>query len=88
MAGFDESLSGLARVRPEAMSGRLVGDTIFGQFELFMCRLDCHYSKTTFTEDCSPFTNAEQEAPGLKARGSLLKNLSAFSNRSELPQIR
>jgi hypothetical protein len=29
-------------VRPEAMSGRLVGDTTFGQLELVMSWLDCH----------------------------------------------
>ena len=58
MAGFAESLSGVARVRPEAMSGRLVGDTIFGQLELVVSRLDCHQSKTTLSKVCSPFTKA------------------------------
>ena len=76
MAGLDESLSGLARVRPEAMSGRLVGDTIFGQLELVMSRLDCHQSKTTLPKVCSPFTKAaEQGAPGLEVPGLLTNSL-------------
>ena len=85
MTGFDESLSGLARVRPEAMSGRPVRDTIFGQLELVMSRLDFHHSKASLTKDCSPFTKAtEARVPGLFFRNSP----SAFSNRSERPQVR
>jgi hypothetical protein len=79
MTGFDESLSGLARVRPEATSGRLVGNTIFGQLELVMSRLDFHHSKTSLTKDCSPFAKAaEQGTPGREVPGFSFMNSLGF----------